>query len=306
MIQIFELRNDLAGLARAWRLLMVVYGTTGQEDRATVAASNVVRFASLAGDARLAARGAYSTAQGALSSSMPVEEALRLCEGLVEAVSHDRLAEARFLGIVAVLRAMQGQFEPGREMYRRSRELVADLGLSVTVVAAASLESSRVETLAGDPAAAERELRRDYTALEAVGERYFRSSVAGLLGHALWSLGRYEEAAQVVKVAEALSAEDDVFSQVIWRTARAKLLARDGCGAEAIELATAATTMAGGGADIEVHADALLDLAEVQALLGNEEAQGPPLREALGIYTRKGDVVSADLTRARLAALLGS
>jgi class 3 adenylate cyclase/tetratricopeptide (TPR) repeat protein len=306
MIQTFESQNDLAGLARAWRLLTVIYGTTGQDDRAADAAAHVVEAASRIDDSRLAARGAYNYAQAALSSSMPVAEALDRLDGLSDAVGLDRLAEARFLGIAAVLHAMEGDFDTARTMYRRSRELVADLGLSVTVVAAASLESSRVETLAGDPAAAERELRRDYEALEAVDERYFRSSVAGLLAHALWSLGRYQEAERVVGVAKDLSAEDDVFSQIIWRTVSAKLLARDGRAQEALDLAIAAAAMAGQGADIEVHADALLDLAEVQAILGDTEAQEPPLREALDIYSRKGDSVSADLTRSRLATLLPS
>jgi tetratricopeptide (TPR) repeat protein len=204
---------------------------------------------------------------------------------------------------VAVLYAMRGDFDTARALYRQGRELVADLGISVTVVAAASLESSRVETLAGNPVAAERELRRDYEALGAIDERYVRSSVAGLLGHALWSLERFGEADEVTRVAEELSAEDDVFSQVVWRTARAKLLARRGERAMAIELATAAADMASRGADIEVHADALLDLAEVLAIAGGEKAPEPPLQEALAIFTRKGDVVSADLTRSKLAEL---
>jgi class 3 adenylate cyclase/tetratricopeptide (TPR) repeat protein len=303
MIEIFEARNDQGGLARAWRLLTMIYGTTGQDDRAAVAARHVVEAATETGDSRLAARGAYNYAQAALSSSMPVGEALARMDDLADAVARDRLAQARFLGIVAVLHAMRGDFDAARSMYRRSRELVSDLGLSVTVVAAASLESSRVETLAGDFVAAERELRRDYEALEAVDERYSRSSVAGLLGHTLWSLGRYDEADRVVTVAEDLTADDDVFSQVIWRTARAKLLARDGHAREAIELARAAVELASRGADIEVHADALLDLADVEAMTGNVEAQEHPLREALAIYRTKGDVVSSNRTRARLAAI---
>ena len=303
MIGTFERLGDLEGLARAWRLLTVLYGTLGQYDRAAETAANVIDAASRVGDWRLAARGAYNYAQAALSSSMPVTEALERLDALREAVARDRLAESRYLGIVAVLHAMRGDFETARAMYRQGRELVADLGLSVTVVAAASLESSRVETLAGNPLGAERELRRDYEALKAIDERYFRSSVAGLLGHALWSLGRFDEADEVIGVAEELSAEDDIFSQVVWRTARAKLLARRGERAMAIELATGAADMAGSGADIEVHADALLHLAEVLAMADGDGAPERTLREALATYTRKGDVVSAEVTRLKLAEL---
>lgn len=303
MIGTFDASDDLEGLARAWRLLTFLHGTTGQYDRAAEAAANVIDAASRVGDWRLAARGAYNYAQAALSSSMPVTEALERLDALREAVGRDRLAESRYLGIVAVLYAMRGDFETARAMYRQGRELVADLGLSITVVAAASLESSRVETLAGNPVAAERELRRDYEALGAIDERYVRSSIAGLLGHALWSLGRFGDSDAVTRVAEELSAEDDVFSQVVWRTVRAKLLARRGERAMAIELARAAAEMASRGADIEVHADALLVLAEVLAIAGDKEGLQPPLQEALAIFTKKGDLVSAVLTRSKLAEL---
>jgi predicted ATPase len=302
MIPVFETAGDAAGLARAWRLLWVIFGTTGALEQAADAASRVVEIASASGDARLAARAAVAYSQAALESPMPVLEAIERCEALQDAVGLDRIAEARFLAIRSVLHAMRGRFEEARGMYRRSHEIMTEVGLSVTA-AGASLESSRVEMLAGDAEAAERELRRDLETLEAVDERYYRSSVAGLLAHTLYAMGRFEEAKKHVQVAQDLAGEDDVFSEITWRTARAKLWAREAGGDAALALAREAVAMAASGSYIEQHAESLLDLAEVLRVIGDDEAQEPPLREAQVLFERKGDVVSAGRTRDRLAQL---
>jgi tetratricopeptide (TPR) repeat protein len=278
----------------------VIYGTTGQFDRAAEAAENVVNTASRLGDGRLAARSAVNYSLAALYSSMPVVEALGRAEDLLASLGTDRIAEARYLGILAVLHAMQGRFEQARELYRRGQRIIAELGPSLTV-AAASLESSRVEMLAGDPAAAERELRRDYSTLEAVNERYYRSSIACLLGHTLWALGRFDEASTFIDIAQHLADPDDVFTQVFWRTGRAKLWARAGRGSDAITLGREAIEMASSSDDIEQRADALSDLAEVVRLAGRMDEEEPLLREALALYERKGDVVSTSQVLRRLA-----
>jgi tetratricopeptide (TPR) repeat protein len=302
MIPIFEAEDDSAGLARAWRHLWVLYGTTGALEDAADAASRVVDIATRSGDFRLAARAAVAYAQASLLSAMPVDEALERCNGLAEAVGRDRIAEARFLAIISVLHAMQGRFQEARDLYKRSHRIVAELGPSVTV-AGASLESSRVEMLARDPAAAERELRRDYATLDAMGERYYRSSVAGFLGHALYALGRLDEAAAFVDVAEELSGLDDVASQVTWRTARAKVWALRGGGSAAVVIAREAVAMASAGSYLEQHAEALVDLAEVLRSAGDDQVQVPLLAEALELFLQKGDLVSSAFVRARLAAL---
>ena len=178
-IQVLTEVGDEAGLARAWRLLMIIHGTTGAYDDAAEAAKQVVAHARAAGDTRQAARGAMGYATTALLGPTPVSEALATCEGLVRDVSGDRKAESVILGVLAQLHAMSGEFDLARDLYRRAAASLADLGPSITS-ATLSTESSRVEALAGDYAAAERELRRDDLALETMGERYYRSTVDAL------------------------------------------------------------------------------------------------------------------------------
>jgi class 3 adenylate cyclase/tetratricopeptide (TPR) repeat protein len=291
--------GDIRGTALAWRLLMVLHGTVGQFDRAAEAAQRVVDLAAQVHDTRLGASGAVGYATSVLLGATPVVEALERCQDLVEEVRGDRKAEAVILGSLAQLHAMEGRFELARSLYTQSQQLLADLGPSITG-ASTAFEASRVEMLAGDPSAAEEFLRRDYLQLEAVGERYFRSSIAAFLAHALWASAKYEDADTYAQIAEDLSDADDVWSQVAWRTVRAKLLARDGRSDEAIALATGAVHLAAGTSNIDQHADALVDLDEVLRLAGHDNEAGPPLREALSLYEQKGDLVLADRLRGLL------
>ena len=88
------------------------------------------------------------------------------------------------------------------------------------------LESSRVEMLAGDPAAAEHELRRGFNVLEELDERYVSLIARGpASADALWTQGRLDEAEDMTVVAEELSDPDDIDAQVIWRCLQAKVLA---------------------------------------------------------------------------------
>src|SRR4029077_9906248 len=107
-----------------------------------------------------AARATMGYATTALLGPTPVSEALATCERLTREVEGDRKAESVVLGVMAQLHAMRGDFELARTLYRRAAAILADLGPSVTS-STLSTESSRVEALAGDFEAAERELRRD-------------------------------------------------------------------------------------------------------------------------------------------------
>ena len=57
---------------------------------------------------------------------------------------------------------------------------------------------------------------------------------------------------------------------------------------------------------MQTAAPEILDIknesAAVQALAGRGHAEGPPLREALRLYERKGDIVQAARVRDRLVA----
>jgi tetratricopeptide (TPR) repeat protein len=196
---------------------------------------------------------------------------------------------------------MQGDFDEARTMYRREMSLLADLGVS-RESASTSIDSARVEILAGDLAAAEAHLRRDDAQLAELGERYFRSTVAGMLGQVLLLRGDQAEAEAFVVLAEALAESDDTWSQVLWRSARARLVAETAPD-RALELAQGAVELAEETADLVLRGDARADLGEVEVATGQPDAARTSFEQALTLYERKGDTTSAARARRRLDAL---
>ena len=160
----------------------------------------------------------------ALAGTLPSSEVRERCERLRAQVAGDRKAEAVILAVLALVYAMQGDFARAREESERQRQMLAELGPSINAIST-SIERARVESLAGDLPAAELELRADDAALAEIDERYFRSTVVGMLAGVLVELGRFEDAAAAVETARELADEDDALSQILWRTAHARLLA---------------------------------------------------------------------------------
>src|SRR6185437_350594 len=98
----------------------------------------------------------------------------------------------------------------------------------VVLVAATAMDYARVELLAGDLRGAEQELRQAEETLTALGERYFLPSLVALLAHVVYGQGRADEAEEISRRVEQLSDADDVESQAVWRSVRAKVLAGRG------------------------------------------------------------------------------
>jgi Flp pilus assembly protein TadD len=147
--------------------------------------------------------------------------------------------------------------------------------------------------LADDPAAAERELGKGYSALEEMGERGLLSMVAAELARAIYAQGRFEEAEWFTATSEELAATADVASQISWRAVRAKILARRHEFAAAEELAREAVALAEQTDGLNSQGRALMDLAEVLELAGRAGEAQPVLEQALHLFERKGNVVSA-------------
>ena len=119
---------------------------------------------------------------------------------------------------------MEGRFDEARALYRRGQATLAELGTGIDAHST-SIDSARVERLAGDPRTAELELRRDYGALEAIGESYLRSSVAASLAEVLFLNGDLVGANAYSEITEQIADPDDVEPQVKWRMVRARVLA---------------------------------------------------------------------------------
>jgi len=181
---------------------------------------------------------------------------------------------------------MCGRSSEARELFHRAKEIIDDLGLPI-VAAGASQERFDIEMLAGDPEAAEVELRGACETLEQLGEKGFLSTRAGLLAHALCAQGRYEEAVPFFEVTVEAGSEDDQSTQALWRSARAKVLAQQGDVDEALRLAREAVAIVAQTDWLNTRGDALLDLAEVLELAGILD-EAPPTAEGGPYLTQRG------------------
>ena len=253
LIAVLEPYGDDAGLARAWRIVVANQFTLGSLADASEAADRVVEHAVRAGDQRLAGRSAPAVAYLMVHGPTPVPEAIERCEALFEGLRGDRNNEAIVLAAIAQLQAMDGRFDDARATYRRARTILLELEATLEA-SATSIESSRVELLAGDLEAAEAELRRDDEALAALDEAYFRSTVAAILANVLVERGDLEEAARYAELAERLADADDTWSQAAWRTARAGVLVRRGELVDADRLAHEAVDLVRAGDDLTLRA----------------------------------------------------
>jgi class 3 adenylate cyclase len=327
MAAIAELESlgDDAALARGWRVVELVNGISGQYGRASDANLTAIRHARQAGDRVLEMRLLSSSAQGALLGPMPAPAAIAVCEDLLASAGEDRRSQATTLAALARLRAMCGDFDGARRGYRQGRAILEELGLRFDA-ATFSLDSGPTELLAGDAAAAEADLRRDFEALDAIGERNYISTTAGLLAEALYRQDRLDEAAHFADFCRDVAAASDFYSQYLWKGVRGKLLARSGAGDEGVELAEGALAETRTSDDIESQANALIFVAEAHAAAAASagradsaagdggpapvpartaaehlEAAARAAEEARALFAAKGDVVSAG----RAAALAG-
>jgi ATP/maltotriose-dependent transcriptional regulator MalT len=250
----------------------------------------------------MVARAIPSLGYCALSGPTPVPEAIERCRALLDEVKGDRKPEALLEAALSHLEAMRGNVEESRTLYRTSRAKLEELGWTF-LAAQTSFDSGPVEMLAGDLAAAEAELRRDYDALERMGETNYISTTAAFLAEVLYRQGDLDGAEEHTKISEELAAQDDVSSQFRWRSVRAKILGSRGDAAEGEKLAREAVALIQASDDLNSQGEALIDLAEVLRLRGRTGEATETAREALALFEAKGNTVSAALARATVQEL---
>jgi tetratricopeptide (TPR) repeat protein len=296
-IKVFDEVGDDAGLARALTLRGKTRLWAGE------AAAALPDFASAAQLTHNQAEVTDSLQYMCLAFRVgptPAEEALRQIEELrSRAVVNARLDEAMLVAR-ALLMAARGDFGSARVCASEARALAEEHGLDGT---RAQFAQGCVELIAGDAAAAERDLRPVCEHFEQIGELGYLSTMATHLVDAVAAQGRYDEALLLTERwrADRLTVPEDTDAQSNWRRVRAKVLARTGELGEAERLGRDAVAIASATDNLELRADALGDLGEILGLGGNLRESRDALEEALRLYEAKGFTVGAERLRALLA-----
>ena len=206
-------------------------------------------------------------------------------------------------GCRANVLAMLGRFDEARATLAEVRAELADRGGGTWLATLTGMTSLEVELLAGDPEAAVAFGAEGCRQLDELGERGYLSTAAGGLAQAFYALGRLEEADAWAGRAAELGASDDLYTQILWRQVRAKVLARYGDFAEAERLAREAVAIGERTDMLDQQGSTHADLAEVLSLAGRSKEAAEALEQALARYNRKGNLVAARRIAARRAEL---
>jgi class 3 adenylate cyclase/tetratricopeptide (TPR) repeat protein len=295
VIRDFEDLGDEAGLSHAAGLAGVLRYWQGEAAAAIVDLERAARLARRAGDRAQVAYTLQYVLMAMVYGPMPVDEALERVESIRSSTAANRRLEVTLLRSQAQLEAMREHFDVARELIARAKALAAELGHELMLVHGLAHQAGMIELLAGDGAAAERELRPACEALERMGNRGGLATAAPMLAEALLLQERDDEALAVTESAERMATSGQVDEEIAWRRVRARLMARRGEIDEALRLAREATALGARTDLLPDHAQALADLADVLRLAGRPEESAAALREAIRLHEQKGNLAAKAL-----------
>jgi hypothetical protein len=232
----------------------------------------------------------------------PTDEALARCDALTAEAAGQRGAELNLRGCRAVAHGHGGGPRARHDM-AEARAGLAELHLGV-ISAYLALLDAIAETLAGDPAAAERAVRDAEAIIVGSGTRWYQSLISADLALAILAQHRPADAAEAVARIETLPAPCDTEWVIKRHMARALLAAEAGEPAGGVADARKAVAVADASSLIVCGADAHRTLAGLLWATDWADAAADHARRALRLDEAKGNRAAATATRRRFAPLL--
>jgi tetratricopeptide (TPR) repeat protein len=293
-----ELGDDV-GLAWAWSARGQVRRFRGHFAAAANAAEKAAEHARRAGRDRDEVAALRDMARAIVDGPAPVKDAMTRCQAILAAVRGRRPAEQEVATTLALLTARGGGLEQAREMAGRAATEVEALGLE-RELATCLLRAGQIEALGQELRTADRLMRQALELADRLGDAGMRGEIAASLAHVACDVSDLQGALEFTELAERDGDPGDLWTQVRWRSARAKVLAREGRPDEAKALARGAVQLADQTDLIDLRTGALLDLAEVLRLTERPNEALPFARRALRTLERKGAEAPAGRARALL------
>jgi tetratricopeptide (TPR) repeat protein len=249
------------------------------------------------------AAGVWSShlATAAYRGPTPAREAIGRCEALL-AAAETPVWESFVLPFLAVVEAMDGRFESARTHLNEALIRRQEFSETGTLVTSWSALAAEVELLAGDPERAEDILAVSCEALRSAGATEWLATNTALLAEALYRQGRFEEALASSTFALATAPPLHLTSISIGRRAHAKALARVGRLREAETLAAETLELLAQTDGLDERGEAFVASAEVLALAGAGAEAAERWGQALALFERKGNVISAERVQESLLA----
>ena len=301
-ISAFREVGDERGLARGWSLLGLVHIMNARFGPAEHAWRKAAAHAHRAGDRREELESLAWVPIMICAGPAHTDVGLRQCGQVLESVEGDNKAMAGVCTAQAMLVAGLGRFDESRMLMAQAKSLLGEPALTVWLAGPVAQFAGWIELLAGDPAAAERELRFGHDTLREIGEVGWLSTVEAILAEAVFQQGRDDEADLLTRESERSAGAEDVYSQAAWRSARAKVLARRRDRRTAMRLAAEATDIAAASDFLHLRWHLLMSRAEVLWMVGESDERAFTLAEAVRVADQKGNVVAAEQASRLLAS----
>ncbi|MDW3219476.1 MAG: adenylate/guanylate cyclase domain-containing protein [Acidimicrobiales bacterium] len=284
--------GDDAGVAKARLVRALILARTGRVGECEDELDAALAAARAADDRRRITAVLGAAPVAALWGPSPVARAGGRCLDIIRLLritSASPMVEAVSIRCQAVLEAMRGRFDEARTLIDRSQAIVEELGLRHGILEC-RMFAGYIELLAGDPVAAEPHLRVAHAGLGTLGVGADAGQAAALLSRSLLAQGRTDEAAELADESADLAGQN-LQTGIASRTAQAELAAHEGDLDTALRLADEAVAI---GADTDLtmdHATALVGLADIHRLRGDEKEADHATSTANRLFAEKGAVV---------------
>ncbi len=294
--------EDDAGLSEAWAARAAVHRRWGHWAAAADDAERSADHAARAGLLHEESEALRMLVRCLEGSPAPMEESIDRCRAVLARAGGRRQVEEEASGVLAILLARHGSFEEAERHVAAARS-AAEESEPGTGLARALHRAAAVETLAGRLERAEELLVQARDVAVGSADERTGAAIGATLAHVMLDAGRAEEARQLLEEVERTAAADDVVTQVVWRSGRARALASLEQTEQARELARQAIRLAEQTDLMDLRARALLALAEVLRAEGRTNEAAAFARRALRALERRGATVPAQQARSVLASL---
>ena len=308
IIALFEQAGDDRGLAGAW-LLVAKYEMVALRYLAAEAPiRRAVRFSRVVGDYDRLRLALQQLGIALVYGPTPVPRAARHCRQLAREGGDNRSMHATVSDWGACLEAMRGNFARAEALLEEAATILEDMGPTVGWAPWTGHRDSIgfVASLRRDPVRAEEAYRGNCRVLEEAGAAAVLATEVAYLANTAYEQGRDDEAGRLTEASEQLTTrEDDLLAQLLWRSVRAKVLARRGLTDEAQRLSQQAVELAERTDALNDRADVWASRATVLATAGRGDEARVAMERALNDYASKGNLTSAAHIRAQLQDLAG-
>jgi tetratricopeptide (TPR) repeat protein len=288
--EFFTAEGDEAGRGRASFLLGCVRMRMGEITAAEEAFQESLAHADRTGQIREEMATRWLLAMAVTWGPTPVMQCIERCRELATTRGTEHPG---VLTRLAVLSAMVGRFEEARELNERARRAFVERMRVRRLLRFVAQSNSTVEILAGDLAAAEKELRFVLALSRESEERDPLSQAAARLALVLRPQGRFDEAADLAVLSKHTAPSEGVAAQALSGVATARAASDAGDHREAESLAREAVDRVPHEM-LNLRADILVQLAEVFRAGDQDRLAARTFEEAASLYERKGNRVSAE------------